>query len=90
LFKPVEIIFGQATITKQVGENEWKSGVPVVVPSVDLPPTLGQPVFQIPQIRRFLDPCGSAFSFPDEGSQLFAKRLVEGSSGDRLFGMRPL
>jgi hypothetical protein len=90
LFKPVEIIFGQAAVTKQVGENEWKSGVPVVVPSVDLPPTLGQPVFQIPQIRRFLDPCGSAFSFPDEGFQLFAKRLVEGSSGDCLFGMRPL
>ena len=90
LFKPVEIIFGQAAVTKQVGENEWKSGVPVVVPSVDLPPTLGQPVFQIPQIRRFLDPCGSAFSFPDEGFQLFAKRIVEGSSGDCLFGMRPL
>jgi hypothetical protein len=90
LLKPVEIIFGQAAVTKQVGENEWKSGVPVVVPSINLPPTLGQPVFQIPQIRRFLDPCGSAFSFPDEGFQLFAKRLVEGSSGDRLFGMRPL
>jgi hypothetical protein len=64
LFKPVEIIFGQATVTKQAGENEWKSGVPVVVPSVDLPPTLGQPVFQIPQIRRFLDPCDSAFKLP--------------------------
>jgi hypothetical protein len=87
LFKPVEIIFDQATVTKQVGENEWKSGVPVVVPSVDSLPTLGQPVFQIPQIKRFLDPCGSAFSFLDEGFQLFAKRLVEDSSSDYLLGM---
>jgi hypothetical protein len=63
LFKPVEIIFGQATVTKQVGENEWKSGVPVVVPSVDLPPTLGQPIFQIPQIKRFLDPAARLLAF---------------------------
>jgi hypothetical protein len=37
-----------------------------------------------------LDPCASIFRFPDEVFQLFAKRQVEGSSGNPLFGMRPL
>src|SRR5260370_34286050 len=86
----MQIVFGQAAVAKQLCEYEWKNGVAVIVASVNLSPTLRQPTFQIPQLRRFLDPRGSAFSFPDESFQLFAKRQVEGSSGDCLFGMRPL
>ena len=72
LSKPVQIVFGKAAVAKQLCEHEWKDGVAVVVPSVDLPATLGQPAFQIPQLRRSLDLRGSIFCFPDEVFQLFA------------------
>jgi hypothetical protein len=66
-----------------VGENEWKSGVPVVVLSVNLPPTLGQPVFQIPQIRRFLDPCGSALASRMRASSSLPSASQHISNGSR-------
>jgi hypothetical protein len=90
LSKTVQIVFGQAAVAKQVREHEWKNGIAIVIPSVNLPPTLRQPTFQTPQLGGLLDLRGPAFNVSDESLQLFAKRPVESSSGDCFFGIRPL
>ena len=42
LSKTVQIVFGQAAVAKQVREHEWKNGIAIVIPSVNLPPMLRQ------------------------------------------------
>jgi hypothetical protein len=56
---------GRREVVGQTRAEGWSSGV---VPSVNLPPTFSQPDFQIPQLRRFLDPRGSTFSFLEGAS----------------------
>ena len=57
----------------------------IVVLAVDLFTTLGQVMFQVPQIRRLLDLAGHLLCFLNHLVKLSPQGSVEGFAGDGLF-----
>jgi len=72
----VQVVFGDAAIAEQVGEDDRQDGVAVIEGTVDLAALLTEPAFQFPEFRGFPDPGGAFLGFPDDGLQFAAEGRV--------------
>jgi hypothetical protein len=67
LGEAVQVIFAEATVAEQRGEDKRQDGVAEIERTVDAFALLGEPAFDFPQVRSFPDPIGPDLCFPDDG-----------------------
>jgi hypothetical protein len=76
-----QVVFGEAPVAEEGGEDERENGVAVIVFAVYLLAALGEPALQLPQLGRLLDLGGPFLGFPDDRLQLPPECQVEGPAG---------
>jgi len=80
-----QIFLAESIFVQESPQHICKSRTAKVVFAINLFTTLGQVMFQVPQIRRLLDLVGHSLCFLNHFVQLLAQSSVEGFAGDGPF-----